>query len=184
MATILRIVLAAFLVLILWGAGILAGHQAQHGSPTVSSFFAIIVLGAVRLLTLVFALLPALSLYSPEHNSRVNFKVFRFTAIWNPSKLQILGYVATSYGMTIYIFSVIFLLVSNYDGHAFAPAIESLGTAAYFSVVTIATVGYGDIQPVSGWARFMASAEILIGVAYTVFFFSVIAGFLRERDRR
>jgi hypothetical protein len=52
--------------------------------------------------------------------------------------------------------------------------------AAYFSVVTIATVDYGDIVPVSAWARFMASAEILIGVAYGVFFFAVIAGFLRE----
>ena len=59
-------------------------------------------------------------------------------------------------------------------------AIKALSTAAYFSVVTIATVGYGDIVPVSAWARFMASAEILIGVAYGVFFFAVIAGFLRE----
>jgi voltage-gated potassium channel len=58
---------------------------------------------------------------------------------------------------------------------------ESLCTAVYFSIVTIATVGYGDIQPASVWARLRASAEILIGVAYTVFFFSVIAGFLRGR---
>jgi voltage-gated potassium channel Kch len=181
MAAILKIVLGAIFLLILWGAGILAGHQ--HGSPTPSFLFAIMVLVAVWLLALVFALLPALSLYSPEHNSRVNFRVSRFTAVWNPSKLQILGYVATSYGTTIYVFSVIFVLVSNYDAQAFTPTIESLSTAAYFSIVTIATVGYGDIQPVSGWARFMASAEILIGVAYTVFFFSVIAGFLRERDR-
>jgi hypothetical protein len=84
--------------------------------------------------------------------------------------------------MTIYVFSVIFLVVSNYDASAFSPTIERLGTAAYFSIVTIATVGYGDIQPVNGWARFMASAEILIGVAYSVFFLSVIAGFLRERS--
>jgi voltage-gated potassium channel len=85
--------------------------------------------------------------------------------------------------MTIYMFSVIYLLISKTDTHAFTPTIESLGTAAYFSIVTIATVGYGDIQPASGWARLLACAEILIGVAYTVFFFSVIAGFLRERDR-
>jgi voltage-gated potassium channel len=83
--------------------------------------------------------------------------------------------------VTIYLFSVICLLISKHDVHAFTPALESLCAAAYFSIVTIATVGYGDIVPASGSARLMASAEILVGVAYTVFFFSVIAGFLRER---
>ena len=33
----------------------------------------------------------------------------------------------------------------------------------YFSVVTFATLGYGDIQPVGGWARALASVETLLG---------------------
>jgi voltage-gated potassium channel len=144
-----------------------------------SSFFVMLALGLVWLLAGVFAVLPAVSLYSPQHNSKVSFSFFSFVAIWNPSKLQILGYVATSYGVTVYMFSVIFLLIGKYDSYAFTPAIESLGTAVYFSIVTIATVGYGDIAPSSGWTRLTASAEILIGVAYTIFFFSVIAGFFK-----
>lgn len=184
MATVVRVVLAAAFILILWGAGSVADYQTQYGGLSAFSFLAMAALGAVWLLALVSALLAALSLYSPENNSRVTLRLFRFAAIWNPSKLQVLGYAVTSYGTTIYFFSVIFVLISNYDRHAFTPAIESLGAAAYFSVVTIATVGYGDIQPVSGWARFTASAEILTGVGYTVFFLSVIAGFLRERDKR
>jgi voltage-gated potassium channel Kch len=174
MATIIRVFLAGLFLLVLWGLGSVASHF---------SFLAMLLLGLVWFLAAVFAFLAALSLYSPEDASRVAFRLFRFAAVWNPSKSQVLGYAATSYGVTIYIFAVIFLLVSNYDSHAFTPAIESLGTAAYFSIVTIATVGYGDIQPASGLARLMASAEILTGVAYTVFFFSVIAGFLRERER-
>ncbi|SEW12601.1 pentapeptide repeat-containing protein [Natrinema salifodinae] len=33
----------------------------------------------------------------------------------------------------------------------------------YFSVITFATLGYGDIQPVEGWARAIAGAETLLG---------------------
>lgn len=33
----------------------------------------------------------------------------------------------------------------------------------YFSVITFATLGYGDIQPVGGWARAVASIETLLG---------------------
>jgi hypothetical protein len=44
-------------------------------------------------------------------------------------------------------------------------------TAVYYSVITFATVGYGDWHPV-GWARFFAAAEALCGVtlmsAFTV----------------
>jgi Ion channel. len=52
----------------------------------------------------------------------------------------------------------------------------------YFSVITIATVGFGDIVPVSSAARLMVVGEVLLGVAYAVFFFSIIAAFLREKN--
>lgn len=34
----------------------------------------------------------------------------------------------------------------------------------YFSIITFSTLGYGDIQPVGGWERAVASAESLFGV--------------------
>lgn len=34
----------------------------------------------------------------------------------------------------------------------------------YFSIVTFATLGYGDIQPVGGWARVIAGIESLLGI--------------------
>lgn len=33
----------------------------------------------------------------------------------------------------------------------------------YFSIITFATVGYGDLQPVGSWARALASVESLLG---------------------
>jgi voltage-gated potassium channel Kch len=177
---LVKIALIAFLALILWGLGSVTNHQSE-GGLTVSSFLAVVLLVFVWVLAGSFALLPAISLYSPEHRPKLNFRFLSFFAVWNPSKSQILGYVATSYAITIYLFAVMFLLANKYDAQAFTPTIDGLGTAAYFSIVTIATVGYGDIQPVSSLARLLASAEILFGVTYTVFFFSVIAGFLREQ---
>jgi hypothetical protein len=56
------------------------------------------------------------------------------------------------------------------DGDAFAPGDEPLGAASmqYFSLVTIATLGYGDIVPVSRPARSMATLETVAGQIYMV----------------
>jgi hypothetical protein len=45
---------------------------------------------------------------------------------------------------------------------------ESYGTMQYFSLVTIATLGYGDVLPVSNAARSLATAEAVIGQIYLV----------------
>ncbi len=40
------------------------------------------------------------------------------------------------------------------------------GILRYFSMVTISTLGYGDISPVSSQARSMASMEAILGQIY------------------
>ena len=40
----------------------------------------------------------------------------------------------------------------------------TFGTAIYFSVVTITTVGYGDIVPVHHWAKITVVAELAVGL--------------------
>ncbi|MCC6677158.1 MAG: hypothetical protein IT436_08440 [Phycisphaerales bacterium] len=39
-------------------------------------------------------------------------------------------------------------------------------TGLYFSVITLATVGYGDITPLAGWARMLAMLEAATGTFY------------------
>lgn len=41
-----------------------------------------------------------------------------------------------------------------------------LGRFGYFSLVTVTTLGYGDLSPVTGPARALASAEALLGQVY------------------
>ena len=54
-----------------------------------------------------------------------------------------------------------------YLGNEFKPPITDLANAAYFSMVAISTVGFGDIVPVTHAARWFVISVIVIGI--TVF---------------
>jgi voltage-gated potassium channel len=43
------------------------------------------------------------------------------------------------------------------------------GTAIWWAVVTLATVGYGDVVPGSGWGRLVGGGVILLGVTFLAF---------------
>ncbi len=49
-------------------------------------------------------------------------------------------------------------------GSGFRPAIDSFGTACYYTVVSLSTVGYGDIVPVSPEARWFAVSLLVVGL--------------------
>ncbi len=49
-------------------------------------------------------------------------------------------------------------------GNGFKPPITDWATAFYFTVVTLSTVGYGDISPVSPQARLFAVSLLVIGL--------------------
>ena len=66
--------------------------------------------------------------------------------------------------------SVVMLLVyatfgSFYLGDEFHPKITDLVTALYYSMVTMSTVGYGDITPQTTEAKLFAVSIIVLGVA-------------------
>ncbi|MEY2340857.1 voltage-gated potassium channel protein [Acidithiobacillus sp. IBUN Pt1247-S3] len=58
-------------------------------------------------------------------------------------------------------------------GAGFSPQIKSLESALYFAVVTMSTVGYGDIVPKSPEARYFVISIIILGI--TVFATSISA---------
>lgn len=61
----------------------------------------------------------------------------------------------------------------------------SLGDAAYFSLVSITTVGYGDISPKTPWGKVLAIIVIVGGVGtFTGLLANATEFFLSKRDKR
>ncbi len=62
--------------------------------------------------------------------------------------------------------------VQQTGGHAFRDSLVAETDAlpwqhiVYYSYVTLTTMGYGDVLPVTAWARALASMEAIIGVLY------------------
>ncbi len=59
--------------------------------------------------------------------------------------------------------------IIQYDTYEQIKAFDDYWTFLYFSIVTMTTLGYGDIAPLSSLARFATSAEVLLSVFYVVF---------------
>ncbi|MEK6847004.1 MAG: ion channel [Nanoarchaeota archaeon] len=94
--------------------------------------------------------------------------------LWVKTKLSskkithfLISYVTTLF-MVIFLFAGAYLsnsdefLVNGINNNL------SLGEALYFSTVTITTVGYGDITPLSRINRFLAASEAFLGMVINV----------------
>jgi hypothetical protein len=66
--------------------------------------------------------------------------------------------------------------------HAFNDGVTGAGevipwqTFVYYSYETLTTLGYGDIQPLTMWARSVVSVEAVIGVLYTTIIIARLVG--------
>ncbi len=77
---------------------------------------------------------------------------------------QFLGALLTLYLSVNIIFAALFWLVRGSVGNA-RP--DSFADAFFFSVETLATVGYGDMHPATVYGHAVATVEIICGLAFT-----------------
>lgn len=63
-----------------------------------------------------------------------------------------------------------------YLGNEFNPPVQDMGTAFYFAIVSMSTVGYGDITPHSITARLFTASIIILGISVFATSISAIAG--------
>ena len=63
------------------------------------------------------------------------------------------------------------------------PQASTLDDAAYFMIVTMSTVGYGNIVPYTGIGRFISIIAIIVGVGYAGWVTAAIATSLIEQIR-
>lgn len=92
------------------------------------------------------------------------------------------------------IFGVVFGLLETITftqtgQHAFIDSAANINevlpwqTTLYYSYATLTTLGYGDILPVTMWARSLASVEAMVGVLYTTIIMARLVGiYVSHRD--
>ena len=86
--------------------------------------------------------------------------------------------------------AVIYSIVNEVSPHSFnLPENESIGftgkntvNSLYFSLVTLTTLGFGDITPASNVARILTSAEALVGQIYLVVLVARLVGMQNAVD--
>ena len=94
----------------------------------------------------------------------------------------------TFYSMNIIVFACIYRIMDRYSSaHHFT--IEGVARdidfpeSLYFSVITLSTVGYGEIVPLSEIARLVAAVQIVLGVMLLLFGFYEIMSYARGREQ-
>jgi voltage-gated potassium channel len=100
----------------------------------------------------------------------------------------------TFYTLLVVIFACLYRILDAYTLTAhfrIDGAMREIGflESLYFSVITLSTVGYGDIVPASDIIRVLAAVQIVLGVLLLLFGFTEIRRYTveqeeRERERR
>ena len=92
----------------------------------------------------------------------------------------------TTFPLVILLFATTYFVTNEYEPNSFTQPMSRVDSI-YFTVTTFATVGYGDIAPVTQSARLTATLQmvvdlILIGLVVRAFAMSVRSGLARRDD--
>jgi voltage-gated potassium channel len=132
----------------------------------------------LSLTMLAFALM--IELYTSSGNlllSACNIALF-FVLLRHWQVFSRISFAASSMYAIISVSWLLFYSVSGtlYLGNSFHPAIEDPVAALYFSVITMATVGYGDIVPINQTSRLFVISIVIFGVTVFATTISALAG--------
>jgi hypothetical protein len=140
---------------------------------------------------------------SPLDSDFINWTTYLFTLglylfiirlmllqIFNAPVITIntIGLALCTYILLGAIWVMFYTVVVAFDPHAFSVPIlndeDAFHTLGYFSYVTLTTLGYGDISPVSNVARNLAVLEALTGVLFLAVLISRLVGsYVSRRDQ-
>ncbi len=111
-------------------------------------------------------------------------KIFRAQVV----TLETIGYALCTYILLGTVWTFFYLPVAELDPHAFSQPIDQQGSSpgavlVYFSFVTLTTLGYGDISPVSNLARSLTILEALTGTLFLAVLISRLVGSYSSQKR-
>jgi len=94
-----------------------------------------------------------------------------FSTVRTPERLLT---IVLAYGYVVLFYAALYRLLSIRTPNAFDRRLEDFVDAVYFSTITIATVGYGDITPRIVTAKLLVISEVLFGILLLVFALAVV----------
>jgi voltage-gated potassium channel len=179
-----RRVLGAFLWLfptfIVGGTLFLLSHVAEPAANSSG-----VLLGAMVLIGLiVFAVSRDVAILLVDAGLLFEEFFFRISRLAIPAFAFL-----TFYSFLVIVFASAYRILSQFTSgtHFYvggAPRPLSFSESIYFSIVSISTVGYGDIVPYSNLARLLASLEVICGFMLLLFGVSELLEYTREHRRR
>jgi voltage-gated potassium channel len=161
--------------------------RGSHLVPAILLGFAMLVMSAGLLLRSRFAWVVSLLLTSGALLVAVRYRHSTFGGLayfyaallvalvlghrsFNRSSIAAASMFAVVSGLMLLTYAI---FGTYYLGAEFKPPVRDIGTALYYSVVTMSTVGYGDIVPQTLRARLFAISLIILGI--TIFATSISA---------
>jgi voltage-gated potassium channel Kch len=96
-----------------------------------------------------------------------------------------------AYLLLALLFTQLYLFLMTWDPASFSLPVEASGRPVhllqadmtYFSLVTLATVGYGDVLPATHTARMLAMFQAVVGIFYVAVVVSLFVGMYSSRPR-
>lgn len=119
-------------------------------------------------------------------------RIFKFTHYWRSSNmlLEVVLRALPNFAISLFMMMLVMLLAAcglYILEHKAQP--ESFGTipaAMWWAIVSLTTVGYGDVVPTTAWGKILGSVVIIAGIAFVALPTSILAAsfsdFLRRRS--
>lgn len=98
------------------------------------------------------------------------FRIFKLDIFVNQGNLLVQAIKTSREKILVFMFFIL-LMVGIFGSiiymaeHAVNPGFDSIPTAIYWATVTITTVGYGDISPITGFGKFISTIIMIMGYA-------------------
>src|SRR5215468_9547471 len=89
---------------------------------------------------------------------------------------RVIPYLAASIAALAIVIGFISTLVDRHDFPTF-------GVGIWWAIVTLGTVGYGDVVPHSAWGRVLGSIVIVFGVTFVSLLFATVTSYLVAADQ-
>ncbi|NUQ26493.1 MAG: ion transporter [Saprospiraceae bacterium] len=117
------------------------------------------------------------------------FRIFKLNTFINQGNLILAALRQSIPKMTVFLFFVLisvclFGSIMYIVEHDANPKFDSIPTGIYWAIVTLTTVGYGDISPVTGMGKFISSIIMIIGYAVIAVPTGIVTSALIRPDKQ